>query len=267
MRSDDLGRAAGQGALARVRAQQGRFEEAEAMAREAVAYFARTDYSTDRTWVLMDLAEVLRLAGRPEEAIATIREALGLFEQREDAVSAAHTRELIDQLGASSRVAPAPRPPLSHLYVVTRRNTRTSSDFARTAPSLASPQRPSRGPRGETGWVRWGSRSRGTRSVPGVLAAFSLVVCCSPSRPASSSWTRPRVRPARGSPDVSGDRHSRRSVRSDPSTLLMGDGTGTPVATVDAGIRGSSPRTGGPAPRSGGSPTAPRRASRDTPTP
>ena len=99
---DDLGRAAGQGALARVRARQGRFEEAEALAREAVAYFAHTDYSTDRTWVLMDLAEVLRLAGRPDEAIATLREALGLFEQREDAVSAAHTRELIDQLGASS---------------------------------------------------------------------------------------------------------------------------------------------------------------------
>ena len=69
---------------------------------KAVAYFAHTDYSTDRTWVLMDLAEVLRLAGRPDEAIATLREALGLFEQREDAVSAAHTRELIDQLGAST---------------------------------------------------------------------------------------------------------------------------------------------------------------------
>ena len=95
---DDLGRAAGQGALARVRARQGRFQEAEAMAREAVAYFAGTDYSTDRTWVLMDLAEVLRLAGRPDEAIATIREAIGLFEQREDVVSAAHARVLIEDL-------------------------------------------------------------------------------------------------------------------------------------------------------------------------
>jgi len=72
------------------------------LAREGVAYFAHTDYSTDRTWGLMDLAEVLRLAGRSDEAIATLREALALFEQREDAVSAAHTRELIDQLGASS---------------------------------------------------------------------------------------------------------------------------------------------------------------------
>ena len=73
-RSTTFRRSAGMGALARVRARQGRFEEAEAMAREAVAYFAGTDYSTDRTWVLMDLAEVLRLAGRPDEAIATIRD-------------------------------------------------------------------------------------------------------------------------------------------------------------------------------------------------
>ncbi len=68
------------------------------MAREAVEYFARTDYSTDRTFVLMDLAEVLRLAGRTDEAIATIREAIGLFEQREDVVSAAHARVLIEDL-------------------------------------------------------------------------------------------------------------------------------------------------------------------------
>ena len=98
---DDLGRCAGLGALARVRAQQGRVDEAERMAREAVAYFAHTDYSTDRTWVLMDLAEVLRLAGRSGEAIATIHEAIALFEQREDEVSAAHARELIEDLASA----------------------------------------------------------------------------------------------------------------------------------------------------------------------
>jgi class 3 adenylate cyclase/tetratricopeptide (TPR) repeat protein len=95
---DDLPRFVGMGALARVRAQQGRVHEAERMASEAVAYFAGTDYSADRTGVLMDLAEVLRLAGRPDGSIATIREALGLFEQREDVVSAAHARELISEL-------------------------------------------------------------------------------------------------------------------------------------------------------------------------
>jgi tetratricopeptide (TPR) repeat protein len=51
---DDLARFVGMGALARVRAQQGRMDEAEQMARESVAYFAGTDYSTDRTGVLMD---------------------------------------------------------------------------------------------------------------------------------------------------------------------------------------------------------------------
>jgi tetratricopeptide (TPR) repeat protein len=95
---DALGRSAGLGALARVRAQQGRFDEAESMAREAASYLARTDYSTDRTWVTLDLAEVLRLAGRPKEAIDAMNEALGLFEQREDAVSAARVRQLIEAL-------------------------------------------------------------------------------------------------------------------------------------------------------------------------
>jgi hypothetical protein len=95
---DDLGRCVGLGALARVRARQTRMDEAERMAREAVAFFEHTDYSTDRTGVLMDLAEVLGLAGRREESISTMRDALVLYERREDVVSAAHTRQLIDEL-------------------------------------------------------------------------------------------------------------------------------------------------------------------------
>jgi tetratricopeptide (TPR) repeat protein len=95
---DEFGRSAGKGALARVWAQRGRVEEAERMAREAVAYFERTDYGVERTTALLDLTEVLRLAGRPEEAVATLRDALGLFEQREDVVSAARARALIEDL-------------------------------------------------------------------------------------------------------------------------------------------------------------------------
>ncbi len=100
---DDLGRCAGMGVLARVLARRGRLEEAEHMAREAVAYFEGTEYSIDRTAVLMDLAEVLRLAGRPEEAVSTLRDALDLFEQREDRVSSAHAEELIEELANGSR--------------------------------------------------------------------------------------------------------------------------------------------------------------------
>ncbi len=99
---DDLGRCVGLGALARVRARQGHMDEAERMAREAAAYFAGTDYSTDRTGVLLDLAEVLRLAARPEEAVVVLREALDLFEHREDEVSAARTERLIEALVAGS---------------------------------------------------------------------------------------------------------------------------------------------------------------------
>jgi class 3 adenylate cyclase/tetratricopeptide (TPR) repeat protein len=95
---DDMSRHVGRGVLARVWARQGRVVEAERMAREAVAYFAGTEYSNDRTGVLMDLAEVLRIAGRSDEGIAVIREALDLFEQREDVVSAARARALIEEL-------------------------------------------------------------------------------------------------------------------------------------------------------------------------
>jgi class 3 adenylate cyclase/tetratricopeptide (TPR) repeat protein len=95
---DDLARCAGMGVLASVLARRGRFEEAEGMAREAVAYFEGTEYSIDRTDVLMALAEVLRLAGRPDEAVSTIHEAIDLYDRREDIVSADKARKIIDSL-------------------------------------------------------------------------------------------------------------------------------------------------------------------------
>ena len=79
---DDWARFTGMGALARVLAQRGRLEEAEWMAREAVAHFEATKLSIQSTTVLMDLVEVLQLAGQVEEAIATLRAALDLCERR-----------------------------------------------------------------------------------------------------------------------------------------------------------------------------------------
>jgi uncharacterized protein Yka (UPF0111/DUF47 family) len=72
------------------------------MAREAVTYFEATLYSIDRTAVLLDRAEVLRLAERRDEAVSTLEHALELFEHREDIVSAARTRSLIDELGGTA---------------------------------------------------------------------------------------------------------------------------------------------------------------------
>ncbi len=70
-------------------------------------------YSTDRTWVLMDLAEVLRLAGRPDEAMSTLpwhSRRSALFEQRAGRrLSAAHAvTELIADLAYP---LPDPRTP------------------------------------------------------------------------------------------------------------------------------------------------------------
>ena len=95
---DDWARFTGMGVLARVLAQRGRLEEAERMAREAVTHFEGTELSIERTTVLMDLAEVLRLAGRTDEVVLTLRTALELFEQKGDVVSAARARVLIDDL-------------------------------------------------------------------------------------------------------------------------------------------------------------------------
>jgi tetratricopeptide (TPR) repeat protein len=95
---DALGRHAGMGVLARILAGRGELDEAERMAREAVAFFEVTEFGTERTSVLLDLAEVLRLAGRPDEAAIVLRQALELFEQREDVVSTARTRAAIADL-------------------------------------------------------------------------------------------------------------------------------------------------------------------------
>ena len=95
---DPWTRHTGMSVLATVLARQGRLEEAESLAREAVAHFETTECSIDRTDALLDLAEVLRLGGRPDDAVATLRHAIELFEQREDIVSAARTNTLIDEL-------------------------------------------------------------------------------------------------------------------------------------------------------------------------
>jgi class 3 adenylate cyclase/tetratricopeptide (TPR) repeat protein len=86
------------GIPARLLARRGRTEEAETLAREGVALAADSEFVVLHADVLLDLAEVLELAGRDEEAAATAAEAVGLYERKGDVAAAAGARG-----GASAR--------------------------------------------------------------------------------------------------------------------------------------------------------------------
>jgi tetratricopeptide (TPR) repeat protein len=83
---------------AKVLAQRGDFESAEPLARKAIELAARSDYTNLHARAIEDLAEVLRLAGRPREALVELERATRLHEQKGDVVSAARTRSLREQL-------------------------------------------------------------------------------------------------------------------------------------------------------------------------
>jgi tetratricopeptide (TPR) repeat protein len=88
------------GIRAVVLARRGDLAGAERLAREAVAIAEQTDYWQMHGDVLMDLAEVLRLAGRNDEAADAARHALALFEQKEHVLRVASTRAFLDGLQA-----------------------------------------------------------------------------------------------------------------------------------------------------------------------
>ena len=74
---------------AKVLARRGEFEEALSLAHEAIAIAADSDFLLANAEALMDMAEVLELAGQPDPAAAAIGEAAALFEQKGNVVAAA----------------------------------------------------------------------------------------------------------------------------------------------------------------------------------
>jgi hypothetical protein len=80
---------------AKVLAQKGELMAADAMARDAVAFAAASDFLESHGDALMDLAEVLRLAGQPDQAAVAVSQALQLYEQKGSVVSAARARSLL----------------------------------------------------------------------------------------------------------------------------------------------------------------------------
>jgi class 3 adenylate cyclase/tetratricopeptide (TPR) repeat protein len=83
---------------AKVLARRGERQEAERLAREAVAIAEKTDDPNGQGDVYADLAEVLELGGKPTEAREALEQALQRYERKGNVVSAAHVRGRLREL-------------------------------------------------------------------------------------------------------------------------------------------------------------------------
>jgi predicted ATPase/class 3 adenylate cyclase len=83
---------------ARVLARRAEIKEAEALAREAVAIAEATDFVNDRADALIDLSHVLEASRRGNEAVAAASQALHLYELKGNMVAAAATRLRLGEL-------------------------------------------------------------------------------------------------------------------------------------------------------------------------
>jgi class 3 adenylate cyclase len=92
VRQNVLGQATWRQVQALVHANRGQVEQAEALVREAVEIIEATDGLNYQGDALSDLAEVLRAAGRTDEAAATLEQALERYERKGNVVMAERTR-------------------------------------------------------------------------------------------------------------------------------------------------------------------------------
>jgi len=84
---------------AKVLARRSEFDEAERLAREAVAVSEGTDWLDGQGDTYADLAEVLTLAGKPDEAGAALEQALARYKRKGNLVSARRTKTRLAELG------------------------------------------------------------------------------------------------------------------------------------------------------------------------
>jgi hypothetical protein len=96
------------GPRAKVLARRGRSRKARDLAAEAATLAAKTDFLNTRADALIDLAEVLRLARQNQEAASAVEQALGLYERKENRVSAARARVLLRALQGAPAAAERP---------------------------------------------------------------------------------------------------------------------------------------------------------------
>jgi class 3 adenylate cyclase/tetratricopeptide (TPR) repeat protein len=100
-RDDRSAQAAWRSAMAKVIARRGTAEEAERLAREAVALIGASDCLNDNARSLLDLAEVLNLESRRAEADAALESAIALYDRKGNVVAAKHARRLVGMVAAT----------------------------------------------------------------------------------------------------------------------------------------------------------------------
>jgi class 3 adenylate cyclase/tetratricopeptide (TPR) repeat protein len=83
---------------AKIAARRGDLERAEELAREAVVLMESTDALDMHASAFMDLAEVLRIAGRIDEAAAAAKRAIELFDAKRNLVAAQRARLALSEL-------------------------------------------------------------------------------------------------------------------------------------------------------------------------
>jgi class 3 adenylate cyclase/tetratricopeptide (TPR) repeat protein len=82
----------------KVLARRGEHGAAKTFLTEAAAFIAGTNWLNSRAGVQMDVAEILQLAGRGDEARAAVEEALRLYEAKENLVAATRARSQLAAL-------------------------------------------------------------------------------------------------------------------------------------------------------------------------
>jgi Flp pilus assembly protein TadD len=87
-----------QGLQARILAARGQLEEAETLARSAVALAARTDFLNQHADALLELAVVLDHSGRTPEVRAAVGEAFDLYQRKGNLVNAARADQWMERL-------------------------------------------------------------------------------------------------------------------------------------------------------------------------
>jgi class 3 adenylate cyclase/tetratricopeptide (TPR) repeat protein len=92
---------------ARALARLGELDEAERLARHAVAVAWATEYSNLRAISLEALAEVLHRTGRTDEAAEALREVVAVYEGKGNVVSAATARKALTDLAAGTNIHPS----------------------------------------------------------------------------------------------------------------------------------------------------------------